>query len=168
MVAMGAGPARALAEMNKLVAESRDPADIVTTWVGFVDLVTGEMSWADGGHPPSLLRRAGTRALERLEVTGPLLGAVPAAEYTEGRVTLAPGDIVMLYTDGVTEARRGRQFFGEGRLRRALRRAGDAQDAVDGLLDALGDFCGGALRDDAAVLAAEFAPGRPPHGRDDR
>jgi sigma-B regulation protein RsbU (phosphoserine phosphatase) len=94
--------------------------------------------------------------IERLEVTGPLLGAVPSAPYSERVVTLAPGDVVMLYTDGVTEARRGPQFFGEGRLRRALRRTDSAQDAVDGLLDALGDFCGGALRDDAAVLAAEI------------
>jgi GAF domain-containing protein/HAMP domain-containing protein len=156
MVAMGAGPAQALTEMNRLVAESRDPSDIVTTWVGFVDLASGEMAWADGGHPPALLRRAGTRGVERLEVTGPLLGAVPSAEYTEGRVTLMTGDIILMYTDGVTEARRGRQFFGEGRLRRALRAAHTAQDAVDGLLDALGDFCGGALRDDAAVLAVEF------------
>jgi GAF domain-containing protein len=156
MVATGAGPARALTELNRLVAESGDPADIVTMWFGFLDLGSGELRWADGGHPPALLRRAGTRMIERLEVTGPLLGAVPSAPYSEGVMTLAPGDIVMLYTDGVTEARRGPQFFGEGRLRRALRRTGSAQDAVDGLLDALGDFCGGALRDDAAVLAAEI------------
>ena len=156
MVACGAGPARALTELNRLVSESRDPSDIVTTWVGFLDLATGKLSWADGGHPPALLRRAGTRTVERLEVTGPLLGAVPTAGYSEETVTLAVGDIVLLYTDGVTEARRGSQFFGEGRLRRALRRTGTAQESVDGLLDALAGFCGGALRDDAAVLAAEI------------
>lgn len=156
MVAMGADPAEALTEMNRLVAESRDPADIVTAWVGFVDVATGRLAWADGGHPPALLRKAGTRDVERLEVTGPLLGAVPAAVYTEGVVTLGAGDTVLLYTDGVTEARRGKQFFGEGRLRRTLRKADCAQDAVDGLLDALGDFCGGALRDDAAVLAVQM------------
>lgn len=155
MVACGAGPARALTELNRLVSESRDPSDIVTTWVGFLDRATGQLSWADGGHPPALLRRAGTRSVERLEVTGPLLGAVPNATYSEETVTLALGDIILLYTDGVTEARRGSQFFGEGRLRRALRRTGTAQDSVDGLLDALAGFCGGALRDDAAVLAAE-------------
>ncbi len=156
MVACGAGPARALTELNRLVAESRDPSDIVTTWVGFLDLASGSLTWADGGHPPALLRRGGTRTVERLEVTGPLLGAIPSAVYSEETVTLARGDIILLYTDGVTEARRGPQFFGEGRLRRALRRTATAQDAVDGLLDALAGFCGGALRDDAAVLAAEI------------
>jgi GAF domain-containing protein len=168
MVAMGAGPAQALTEMNRLVAESRDPADIVTTWVGFVDLASGELTWADGGHPPALLRRAHTRQIERLEVTGPLLGAVVAADYTESRVKLGTGDTVLLYTDGVTEARRGSQFFGEGRLRRALRRGDSAQDAVDSLLDALGDFCGGALRDDAAALVVQVADAGPHRPGDDR
>jgi sigma-B regulation protein RsbU (phosphoserine phosphatase) len=67
-------------------------------------------------------------------------------------VELEPGDVLVTYTDGVTEARRGRAFFGEGRIRKAVRRSKTAQGVVEALLAAVGEFSSGVMRDDAAAL----------------
>jgi GAF domain-containing protein len=152
MVAAGAGPAEALSELNRLVAGSGDPADIVTAWVGFIAPDRRSLTYSNGGHPPALLCRADRRRFERLEPTGPLLGAIPDADYAQTEVPLQPGDVLVTYTDGVTEARRGRAFFGEGRIRRAVRRSRTAQGAVEALLTAVGEFSSGVMRDDAAAL----------------
>jgi serine phosphatase RsbU (regulator of sigma subunit)/HAMP domain-containing protein len=152
MVAAGAGPGEALTELNRLVSSSGDPADIVTAWVGFIGPDRRSLTYADGGHPPALLCRADRRRFERLGPTGPLLGAIPGAVFEQVVVELEPGDVLVTYTDGVTEARRGRAFFGEGRIRKAVRRSKTAQGVVEALLAAVGEFSSGVMRDDAAAL----------------
>jgi len=147
----GMGPARILGEINDMISETGDPSDIVTLWVGRFDAGTGQVRWADGGHPPGLLQRE-DGSVERLEVTGPLLGAVAGAPYDELEAELRAGDRLLLYTDGVTEARRGNIFFGEERLRAVLARPGTAQETADRVLAAVTDYVQGELRDDVAVL----------------
>ncbi|MDO8963123.1 MAG: SpoIIE family protein phosphatase [Coriobacteriia bacterium] len=156
LVAAGAGPADSLAELNHLVAMSGDPSDIVTAWVGFLDLEKRRLVYADGGHPPGLLWKPAERRIERLAATGPLLGAVPGVEYIQRSVSLEDDDVLLLYTDGVTEARRGSKFFGEGRVRRVVRKAETARELVQQLLGAVQEFSAGPLRDDAAALAIRF------------
>ncbi len=153
LIGGGAGPAAALTELNRQVVAAGDPADIVTMWVGMLDCESGVLTYADGGHPPALLRRVDTRRTERLGATGPLLGAVPHAEYGELEVGLRAGDMVLLYTDGVTEARRGVRLFGEGRVRWVLRRTPTARECLDSLLEAVKSYADGPLKDDAAALA---------------
>jgi sigma-B regulation protein RsbU (phosphoserine phosphatase) len=141
-----------------MIADSGRSMDIVTAWIGFLDVSTGELTHADGGHPPALLLRADSREVERLGVTGPLLGAVEDAEYDEECISIMSGDVVLLYTDGVTEAREGNRFFGEGRVRRALHYGGSADDVSQRLHSALDRFVRGDLRDDAAVLVLKIRP----------
>jgi sigma-B regulation protein RsbU (phosphoserine phosphatase) len=153
LVAAGATPSEVLTELNRLVSSSGDPSDIVTAWVGFLDADRRVLTYADGGHPPALVRRATGHGFERLGPTGPLLGAIDDAPYEAARIELEPGDLIVLYTDGVTEARRSGRFFGEGRLMRAIRSAPTAPMAVDALLDSVGAFSRGVMHDDAAVMA---------------
>ncbi|MDP2400426.1 MAG: SpoIIE family protein phosphatase, partial [Actinomycetota bacterium] len=153
LVAAGLGPAAVLAEVNRMIAETGRTSDIVTLWVGLLDARTGRLRYAHGGHPPAIVRTVVPHADGRLATTGPLLGALMDAEYDEAVTELRADEIVLLYTDGVTEARRGNKFFGEGRVRRSLTKANTAAEAVDGLLSALDVFVPGNLRDDAAVLA---------------
>ncbi len=152
LAAAGLGPARVLAEVNRMVAEAGTASDIVTLWVGLLDVSRGILSYANGGHPAALLYRAADGDVDRMSPTGPLLGAVPQARYTEERTTVRRGDTILLFTDGVTEARRGDKFFGEGRVRRALSYGGDTEEVKKRLLAALERFVPGRLRDDAAVL----------------
>ncbi len=153
LVAAGLETDRVMTEVNKMVSESGKTSDIVTLWLGMLDAESGEIVYANGGHPPALLRNSGGPEFERLETTGPLLGALPEAVYTSSRTTVRPGDMVILYTDGVVEARRGNKFFGEGRVRRALSSGRTTAQVVDRLLGSLDRFVPGSMRDDAAVLA---------------
>jgi sigma-B regulation protein RsbU (phosphoserine phosphatase) len=89
----------------------------------------------------------------RATTTGALVGAVRDTEWGQPTFLMGPGATLLLYTDGVTEARSGARFFGEGRVRRCLRGGGSAADVTQRLLELLQRFSSGELRDDAAVLA---------------
>jgi sigma-B regulation protein RsbU (phosphoserine phosphatase) len=108
---------------------------------------------ASGGHPlPVVLR--GTDASGSLGVPGTLVGVVEEPEFHEVSAVLAPGETIVLYTDGVTEARRGMVEFGEERLRDVVAATGASVHTVTaGVLAAALDFQGGRPRDDIAVVA---------------
>ena len=160
LVSAGIGPSQALFELNRLVAVSGDPSDIVTAWVGFLDLDAHTLVYANGGHPAGLLWRPAKDRVMRLASTGPLLGAVSGAAFDEHIVRLQTGDMILLYTDGVTEARHGAKFFGEGRVRRVLRRSATPDETVRLLLEAVEAFSAGPLRDDAAALVVRLTADR--------
>jgi phosphoserine phosphatase RsbU/P len=97
------------------------PERYVTAFIAALDPGTGRLSYTNAGHNPALLVRAdGT--VQRLEANGMPLGLFPAVEYERVEVTLAPGDLVLLYTDGITEAAdpRGGEF-GLDRLQAVVR-----------------------------------------------
>lgn len=158
LIAAGLSPSEVMADVNRIVCESGTPGDIVTLWIGALDVAGGKLAWANGGHPPVLLRRT-DGAIERLSATGPLLGAVPDIAYEELEVPIGSGDVILLYTDGVTEARSGNKLFGEERLRRTLEEPGSAVEIADRVLDAVRRYVRGDLRDDVAILAAKVSGG---------
>lgn len=135
--------------------------------VVLVRLVRGPDGWTatigTGGHPPPVLLRRGLRA-ELVEVRGSLVGVLPAPHFTDAEIALAPGDGLLLYTDGVTEARGDDDFFGESRLLEATTRHGGpagprgAASFVDGLVDEVVGFQSGCPRDDIAVVALAVPP----------
>ena len=96
---------------------NEDPVMFVTAWIGVLDLGSGEMEYVNAGHNPPYLRRAGG-ALEPLnEKRGLVLAATEFARYRSARVVLRSGDVLFLYTDGVTEAKNSEGgFYGEQRL----------------------------------------------------
>lgn len=117
---------------------------------------------AGGGHPAPLVVRAdGT--VEPVRVGGMPIGALTDARFAEAEVRLAPGDLLLAHTDGVTEARGGPtelQMFGDKRLRQALASgAGLPPGAlVDRLLQLVDEWLDGQVHDDIAVLAVAAAP----------
>ena len=157
LVAAGFSPGRIMTEVNRMVAEGDDPSNIVTLWVGRVDLPAHTVTWSSGGHPPGMLRREREGDVVKLPATGPLLGAVAEVTYTEESTTFTPGTPSCLYTDGVTEARNGNSFFGEARVEEALLPGGtatrgrrrDSRRRSDG-------SCTQGLRDDVAVLVVRL------------
>lgn len=116
------------------------------------------VSIASGGHPLPL--RARDNEVEALGTPGPLLGVLEQPDWHDTEIDLEPGDIVLFYSDGVTEARRNGEFFGEARLRRLLRRSsGDAADAVAAeIVDEVVEFQAGSPRDDIAVVVLRVPP----------
>lgn len=147
----GRGPGRIIAQINDMIAQGGDPSEIVTAWLGCYDHATGTLRWADGGHPPALLQHAqGT--FTQLGVTGPLLGALVGAAYEELEVVVQDGDRVLLYTDGVTEARGRDIFFGEERIKEVMQARVAPAQLARLLLVAVREHVEGELRDDVAVL----------------
>ncbi len=112
------------------------------------------MSVVCAGHPPPLIRRADGSVVE-VPSRGGLLGAfADTAIPVPTIVRLGRGDVVVFYTDGVTEARRADGIFGEARLRSAVQSAGsDACSVADAVLAAVDDYALGEPHDDLAVLA---------------
>lgn len=106
-----------------------------------------------GGHPPPLLLRPGAGPVE-VEVGGSLIGILSDLEFVEAELRLVPGESLLLYTDGVTEARGQEAFFGEERLHAAAARlgAGDVARLVQGLTAQVVAFQDGLTHDDVAVL----------------
>jgi serine phosphatase RsbU (regulator of sigma subunit) len=109
-----------------------------------------------GGHPPALLLRADGR-LERVGRPGRAIGVFEEARLTEEEAVLAPGDALVLYTDGVTEARspgEGGSFFGEERLHALVRSCAglSAEELAGRIEDRVLQFQENELHDDVAVL----------------
>jgi serine phosphatase RsbU (regulator of sigma subunit) len=114
---------------------------------------------ASAGHPPPLLVRT-SGDVEAVAVRGLAAGLVTSVEYAQTQVLLAPGDTLVLYTDGVTEA--GHHSVREGTRRLSALLSNYAQAGVDALVEAIEiavlEDSGGAQRDDLAVLALRAAP----------
>ena len=94
---------------------------------------------------------------ERLATGGTVTGIFDEGTYEEGRVTLCPGDRLVLFTDGITEARSiaGDEFDESGLMRTIERcRHLDAQSMVDAIFEDVGTFAGGGLQDDATAVVA--------------
>lgn len=161
LVAAGFSPGRVLTEVNRMVAEGGDANSIVTLLVGRVDLVAHTITWSSGGHPPGMLRHAEHAEVMMLSASGPLLGAVSGVTYTEESAGFVPGDMIVLYTDGVTEARSGNMFFGEMRVKSALEPGGTAGEVVARLRAAVRRFVQADLRDDVAVLVVRLLEDTP-------
>jgi len=149
------------ARMNAELARDNEQQFFVTALVGRIDLRSGELSYSNAGHPPPLRAPVtGGSAFLQAMAGGIALGILDDATYDEGRVQLAPGDAVLLFTDGVTEAINGAgELFSDGRLTRAFadNAAMPVTDIVNRIVDAVNTFAGGAPQeDDITVLALRY------------
>jgi hypothetical protein len=156
-------PARVLSQTNLVLGRSTDPETFITTFVGLLDKRSGVLQYCNAGHPDPLLVRSGG-AVERLPTRSPLLGAFPETRFVPAQATLGAGDVLVLYTDGVIEARGSGGFFDTERLVSLLGRSThvDVGDLADEILKEVTDYASAALDDDVAILAVERADDDPP------
>lgn len=117
----GEEPGLLLERLNRFLHRSVEPGRFVTAFLGLLDPVNGRFHYANAGHnPPVIWREAGGAPVE-LMAGGFMLGAFAAGTWPSERVDLAPGDLLVLYTDGVTEAQDASgDFWGEERLHEFL------------------------------------------------
>jgi PAS domain S-box-containing protein len=147
-----------LRRTNKVLVEKEVPGFFVTLFLAILNSDTGELEYTSAGHPVTMLRRLSGQ-VEMLESAAPPLGIYPDASWIASQVRLEVGDLLLLYTDGVIEARRDGEFFGEERLRELLVEGGRSAEELPGhVLQQVLGFSGGVLNDDVAVLALSVEP----------
>ncbi|MEU8844123.1 SpoIIE family protein phosphatase [Streptomyces roseus] len=165
-------PVSALTTLNRALHERYSGGDprYCTAIFGTLEPApqTGQITvhLASGGHPPALILRADGTADFLPTPGGLLVGILPNAPFTPATTTLAPGDTLLLYTDGLTEARTGESrtdLYGDAALRAfATHHAGRPPHAVIEAITSLQDDFGAGLDDDTALLALGVpAPGEP-------
>jgi serine phosphatase RsbU (regulator of sigma subunit) len=160
---LGSDPAVDLALLNRaMVADSTE--HFCTVFCARVRHEAGGLHcrFANGGHLPPLLLR-GDGSLEEVEGgRGPLVGPFSDARYQEATLRLEPGDLLLMYTDGLTEVRRREVTRGERDLRATLAASigRSAEEVVDAVEHQAVELLGGRPRDDMALLAikAKLAP----------
>lgn len=155
----GRTPARMVATLNEFLLGFSRVETFATLFVGIVDVATSSLMYCSAGHPPAILVSAQSGDAELLDVQSGVVGAFHDMEYKNGTVRLHEGDILLLYTDGTTEARSPEgAFFGETGLRDMI--MNEVPQGFDGLLNrflsTLDRYTGRRLDDDVAMVALRF------------
>jgi sigma-B regulation protein RsbU (phosphoserine phosphatase) len=153
-------PDEILARVNDALAADNPSSMFVTLFCAVLETDSGRLICASGGHPSPLLVGPDGAPRPALASEGTLVGVLPGVAYPSVELTLAPGDTLLAYTDGVTEARSpDGGLLGDARLRALLdrRRAGPPHDTVAHVLAGVRAFAGTAEQaDDIAILAVRY------------
>jgi len=148
-------PNQVLRRANALLLE-KALSGFVTAFLGILDPWGGNLTYASAGHPDTLLRRA-SGDIDTLGGGSSPLGVYADASWKRGDVGIGVGEMLLLYTDGVIEARRGGEFFGEKRLQAVLKRKRLSVERLPSqVLDRVLAFSGGTLQDDVAILSVLY------------
>jgi sigma-B regulation protein RsbU (phosphoserine phosphatase) len=148
-----------MTRLNKATCAKCPSNRFITFFFCVLDTRTGELTFANAGHNPPIVVRASGEA-EMLEGGGPVLGILPIAPYSEERIRLAKGDMLVLYSDGVTEANDVNQNeYDEERFIEVLKknRAAPAAEIVQAVTKSLAEFAAGAPQaDDITLVVAKI------------
>lgn len=153
----GATPAKILREVNAALSEDNQNAMFVTLFIGILDSRSGELFFSNAGHNPPLILSA-DGACRYLDLPdGLVLGVTPNAAYIDAGTHLAPGDMIVTYTDGVTEAMSPeRALYSEERLQQTLaaQHGNGVEEVVTAIIASVKAHAAGAAQsDDITILS---------------
>jgi sigma-B regulation protein RsbU (phosphoserine phosphatase) len=148
--------ARLVSELNQQLHATTSAEKFATFCIALYDDETGMLTYTNAGHlPPILIHNGGS---SRLDVNGTVVGAFPMSKYDESKVALHPGDLLVCYTDGITEPENEYgEMFGEERLIELVSKNADRDDhrVIETVMDAVRQWTGAPeLSDDMTVLLA--------------
>ncbi len=145
-------PGQALEQLNTQMSELERGEEFISLCVLVFDTDAETLRYASAGHPAAFVWHS--REVRPLGATGPLLMLDPRGNYHSREISWDLDDVVVMYTDGLAEARNGDALFGEDGVASMIRRDPTASPDVltKGLLEAARDFAGGPIADDVAVL----------------
>lgn len=138
---------------DALCREGADERNLLTAFFAVVDTQEQSITYANAGHEPPLVRSRDGQVSE-VEVTGPMLGMIADVEYQESELRLESGEEIVMFTDGITEARTGAVLFEREGVVENLTKMGDAapDEVAEALLQAATAHAGGGLQDDVAIV----------------
>ena len=149
--------------LNKVVFESSDFNRYATFFYGEFDATSRVLNYVNGGHNAPMLFRGSHNGHEvlRLGAGGPPIGLMDGSVYQQGTITLEPGDVLVGYTDGISEAmNRADEEWGEDRLTDAIRsnRSAPARELIDRIMQAADAFVADAPQyDDMTTIVVRVA-----------
>jgi uncharacterized protein YndB with AHSA1/START domain len=147
-------PKELVEKVNRVMWRNTTEAKFITLFYGLLDVDSKTLRYANAGHnAPVLTRKEGAQV--RLEEGGLILGSFQERNYEQGEIDLRPGDRLVMFTDGVSEAVDGEgEEFGEERIAEASRcgRQLSAEVLHRNLFERVNEFCGGEFEDDATIL----------------
>jgi serine phosphatase RsbU (regulator of sigma subunit) len=155
MAASGGGPASILKQANDVILRDGRSDLFLTAAYAELDTQSGRLAYALGGHNRPLWHRAATGRIEELSAKSMFLGSLAGIELEERIIEVAAGDVLVFYTDGVTEAMNAQQeFFGTERLRAVVagQTGASAQQVMDAILTEVHAFVGDATPSDDLTL----------------
>ncbi len=169
LAGVGMNPAKVLSDANAAIMENNDEDMFVTVWLGILEISTGILTYADAGHEKLLVRRNGKWEILQKQYTGFALGTIDSDEiaempeknqYVDVQLQLNQGDIILQYTDGVTEATNSKnQLFGEERLLEAVNSSAtdEPKELLEYIRDRIDEFVAEAPQfDDLTMLAIKY------------
>ncbi len=152
-------PAKLLERLNREVARHNPGCMFVTVFCAIIDLTTGEMEYANAGHNPPVRKARGKPPVYFDAAQNPPVGFMEDMEYVKAETRLEPGEMVLFYTDGVSEAMNARgEMFNEDRVLEAFQSAADCSDVCRSVTmqmrSEIADFVGDADQyDDITIMA---------------
>ncbi len=155
-----ATPSEVCERLNRVLCSNLAPGKFVTFFYCVIDTEAATISYCNAGHCYPLLSRS-TGEIEVCEVGGAVLGVLPDCKYESATTRLEPGDRILLFTDGITEATNASgEEYGDGRLRQQLAESSGSKVTTlhSMLIKQVSDFCGDDFADDATLVLVSFAP----------
>ena len=148
-------PAKIVSSINYSLSARNESLMFITLFVGALDLSTGELQYVNAGHNAPILIFGGKPRMLQVDSNLPV-GIMQDWEFSMQKTTLAPGTVLFLYTDGLTEATRsGGQLFGEARVLETLAgqdEKNSAEDIITHMTDAVSDFVGDSEQSDDLTM----------------
>jgi sigma-B regulation protein RsbU (phosphoserine phosphatase) len=153
-------PSKILNRVNSELAKDNPECMFVTVFLGLVNIRTGQIAFTNAGHNPPLIKRAAGSVDEVSELHGPLVGIKEGWEYGESKLDLAAGDVLLVFTDGVTEAldKEG-NLYSDARLLELVQNIDDisADSVLGAVQDSVEKFALGAEQsDDITMISLQY------------
>lgn len=160
---LGLEPKEVFTRVNDRLCKGNEAGLFVTAWMGILDITTGKMTYVNAGHNPPMIRHSGGEFTFLKSRPGLVLAGMEGMQYRQAELTLAPGDRMFLYTDGVTEATNSKdELYGAERLAAYLNthKEDSLTDTLTGLRGDVDAFVAEAEQfDDITMLMMEYRGG---------
>lgn len=154
-----ASPAHVLSNTNDLICEDTRAEVFISAFYGVLDLEAKKLRYANAGCERPIHFRPGDGKVSQLDADGILLGIRAGARFVDREIDLRPGDVIAMFTDGLTEAGADKLRFGTERVIAALAASAQlgAQQIADSISDALIEFVHGRVTDDVAIVVVKVS-----------
>jgi sigma-B regulation protein RsbU (phosphoserine phosphatase) len=153
-------PSKIMSRVNTDLARDNPSCMFVTVFLGTINLRSGQVTYTNAGHNPPLIKRVSGEVEEVPDLHGPILGVLEGREYGESTVNLAPGDVLLVFTDGVTEALDVEEnLYSDARLLQTVQEFNEiSADAVlKGVRGSVDEFAMGAEQaDDITMITLQY------------